>query len=365
MDRTTENVCLTLKVAARFAARPMKPEKMTELLMKLRKGAGTSLQMKNLDPVFAFLGGWKIDEVTLLVPDYPYPANHVRSFGDEDPAVAQRLWEAAKHNEVGGLPGTGQVKLNHKYYLNVSDLVSNPNRTFPTMQTFTAIVWEGATGFRIIAPNHKTLDIAGSYEEFLNAYASNKGVFEWLKKETPFYDQINEKLGLESYEAQRQKAQALKIRDNTGTCPCCFRNIKLTPRAKKGSDKSMPGMTLHGYKRPGFGYIHGNCFGEDWAPFELSNDGSVAYLKKLDEWIEFQEAHLHELKTDKVKLLRDGDKTVRREVAEPHAWERLVKEAIDHTQYGLKEVKREHADVKKRSDAWKLEPLPFGVSPAL
>jgi len=359
MDRATENVCLTLKVAARFAARPMKPERMTALLLKLRKGAGTSLQMKELDPVFAFLGGWKIDEVVIVRPEYAYQKDEPRYFSESTPVKTKELWEKVKHNEVKHLPDSNHVKLHQLYYTEVTDLA--PHWRDADQLEFHAKVWQGQNAFRIIAPNHKTFDVLGSYEQFLSSYATNNGVFEWLKKETPFHDQINEKLGLESYEVERQKAKAVRIRDNTGTCPCCFRNVKLNPKAKKGPDKSMPGMTLHGYKRPGFGYIHSNCFGEDWAPFELSNEGSIAYLKKLDEWIESQTAYLQKLMDDKVELLYDGKTLVRHGTAEPHLWARLLKEAVGQTEFGIKSVQREYAEIKKKSDAWKLEPLPVEV----
>ena len=43
---------LALKIAARFAAkRPMKPEKLKELMLKLRKGAGSGLKMGVVMPL--------------------------------------------------------------------------------------------------------------------------------------------------------------------------------------------------------------------------------------------------------------------------------------------------------------------------
>jgi hypothetical protein len=40
-------------------------------------------------------------------------------------------------------------------------------------------------------------------------------------------------------------------------------------------------MVLHGYKRPGDGFIMGRCWGEEHVPFELSCEVAVAYHKQL------------------------------------------------------------------------------------
>jgi hypothetical protein len=39
-------------------------------------------------------------------------------------------------------------------------------------------------------------------------------------------------------------------------------------------------MVHHGYERPGHGYIEGDCYGVGWAPFELSPDGTIAYVER-------------------------------------------------------------------------------------
>lgn len=58
-----------------------------------------------------------------------------------------------------------------------------------------------------------------------------------------------------------------------GTCPCCFRK-------QKARDTR---MVLHGYQRPGYGYIVGDCFGVRYAPFEVSCDGTKAYIARLSQ----------------------------------------------------------------------------------
>lgn len=55
---------------------------------------------------------------------------------------------------------------------------------------------------------------------------------------------------------------------NLGTCPACFNEQCL----KDGK------MVLHGYRRPGFGWIEGKCFGVEWRPYEVSNEGTIGSL---------------------------------------------------------------------------------------
>jgi hypothetical protein len=49
--------------------------------------------------------------------------------------------------------------------------------------------------------------------------------------------------------------------DFIGTCQCCLGEYKVSSAAV---------MTLHGYKRPGFGYVLGRCTGAGHTPFEYS-----------------------------------------------------------------------------------------------
>lgn len=53
-----------------------------------------------------------------------------------------------------------------------------------------------------------------------------------------------------------------------GTCQACFRK-------QKTSDGK---MVLHGYQRPGYGYIVGECWGVKYAPFELSCERTKDFI---------------------------------------------------------------------------------------
>lgn len=57
----------------------------------------------------------------------------------------------------------------------------------------------------------------------------------------------------------------------SGTCQICFRSQK----ARSGL------LVLHGYKRPGYGYIVGNCWGCGYAPFEVSCERTKQFLAEV------------------------------------------------------------------------------------
>jgi hypothetical protein len=84
------------------------------------------------------------------------------------------------------------------------------------------------------------------------------------------------------------------VAKNLGTCPCCFR-----------SQKTLVGryMVHHGYQRPGYGYIVGDCFGVKYPRFEDSCEGTVAYRTAIQAQLDRNEEHLTFLKSGNVKSL--------------------------------------------------------------
>jgi len=112
---------LALKVAARFAAKPMKPEKLKELMLKLRKGAGSSLFMKALLPVFEALKGWEFEETLVLRPENSYHPNNVGDFHHAHRDVVEDAWREAKKKEVSTLPSNASLSssdLNSRVFMN-------------------------------------------------------------------------------------------------------------------------------------------------------------------------------------------------------------------------------------------------------
>ena len=88
-------------------------------------------------------------------------------------------------------------------------------------------------------------------------------------------DAVSAALGLPSYEEEQADKQVYGVQydlTNAGICPACFRVQKLDDNG---------GLVLHGYQRPGDGYIHGSCYGVGHKPLEVSVEGTDAYLNKV------------------------------------------------------------------------------------
>jgi hypothetical protein len=91
-----------------------------------------------------------------------------------------------------------------------------------------------------------------------------------------------------------EKAWLLRHRSNdnpdVGTCACCFGTFVLDRRFEP------PKMVLHGYQRPGWGYILGRCPGIDYPPYELSDEGTrymlgqiePRYLQLKSQWEDYE-----------------------------------------------------------------------------
>lgn len=372
---------LALKVAARFyaAKRPMKPEKLRELMLKLRKGAGSGLKMSAIWPVFEALGGWSISDMLFMQPEIDYRDDNRGYYTHPHRNVVEEEWHAAKKREVSKLPPPEALSasdLHQKVFMDVQEIAEGSNGE----AYFYFKAWRGAKGVKLTAPNNATFEIGLGQEQFENEYPSllrslkKEKFLEWLKKDTPFFKQLNDFLGMDSVEHEKEQKrldQQRKHREGgNATCPVCFGMFKLTPKTKKGKDKTMPGMVLHGYKRPGTGWIEGNCFGQDWPPFELSSEGTEAWLKRLEEIERDHRKHLARLNSGEVTELSAGDAKIkdgkfvpstihRKSEMEPREWEKLFKKVLKEAEDDLGRIEFEVSRLRKTIAAWKPEPLPL------
>jgi hypothetical protein len=267
----------------RQAAKALSPEKLNALLLKIRKGADSSVSLKQWIEVLLLLGGWRVEPFIGLVKMYGYKGEEdsPNSKTDKDAAKTQEQYELMKGLEVSQLPTHPQV--GKRYTMDV---------TKPTGEGwaydligFTFKEWIGAKGLRFTSPEGKIFEhIRDKYDSDTRVNVTEDPMklpyyelVSWLRKSTKMLEQVSNYLGMETHESQRENAKP-RTRDGTGTCACCFRNIKLKMRGSQ-----LPVMVLHGYKRPGWGQVHGSCFGVDYPPFELATDGTkalVAYLQK-------------------------------------------------------------------------------------
>lgn len=76
-----------------------------------------------------------------------------------------------------------------------------------------------------------------------------------------------------------------------GICQCCFRE-QVTKTLKNGESLR---LVLHGYERPGSGYIIGDCSGHGYAPYEISCERTKEYKAILEAMIVRRRADLAKL----------------------------------------------------------------------
>ena len=119
-------------------------------------------------------------------------------------------------------------------------------------------------------------------------------------------------------------------------------------------------MVLHGYQRPGRGYIIGNCFGTGYKPYELGADACVEYIPVLEAHKRHYQKLLAGLKGGKVNQFvqkkrnyrtgRDDDVVVNR--GDPSFADMLTAE-IKNTGDQISYIETDIAEMHKRVKNWK------------
>lgn len=362
-EKVARRFLLAARVAARFVRAAELDEKMKALLLKLRKGADSTLSIPQFFKVVGLLGGWRVEEIVGLTPIH-YPKGetaygemlqHLRS-GDE--AGARALWEKIKAHEVTSLPSSPQP--GQAYVMDLAPL--KVVEAYGKLEHAAEYkLWVGVPGYRITDPNGKVFELLPSRHDIdsrredalpvVDVKALKKklrpwDLLKWAKAHTTWLAQINEILGTDPHEKS-----APRTRENTGTCGACLRNIKLVWKSDQ-----LPVMALHGYNRPGHGYIIGKCYGGDHPPYELSPEATkimltyvvkqveearklVAFLKTSPEKFEY-----HEQTYDKAK---DEDK-----------WEYYLKLATASAEHALQFPEMDFKAYSWLVDHWEKRDLP-------
>lgn len=143
--------------------------------------------------------------------------------------------------------------------------------------------------------------------------------------------------------------------DFIGTCQACFGEFKVN----EGSHQ----IVLHGYKRPGHGYIVGNCAGTDHAPFEYDTALTVQIIASHRSAADTSRAYKEKLETGKVtKLIRywqDYDRQTfrtieKQEEVEPghKHWDSTLRGAIGRAEANITYHTRVANFLQSKVDAW-------------
>jgi hypothetical protein len=321
--------------------------RLTATLQKLRKGNFGSLYLTDLFDVLTYWG-WKIKDDAVV----PHTFTKYKTFRKEDKNLAQTTWQLLKNEEINNLPA--RLQEGKKYITDVKDLETRDLTPEEERWQATFILTYNETGgvkaYEITSPDNKDSVVFGPEKDefFKERKFSVKKLITLLFKKTNFKQQIENNVTLiESVPA------ALRTRDNTGTCPVCFRNVKL----ERGK------IFFHGYKRPGYGWLVGGCFGSGKLPFELSPEGSKEFVSQmLEPHLAQSEKQLQDLKTGKVtKFTRTRgtyNKMVEEITPENPRWKQHLEGAIHSTEYDIRTTKSQIEQYKNEIAHWVLRELP-------
>jgi len=130
----------------------------------------------------------------------------------------------------------------------------------------------------------------------------------------------------------------MRTLENTGTCACCGKNIKMNDEGK---------LVDHGYTTER-GYRNGQCIGVNKQPLEVSDEGLLAMATALIHTISHEQIGLVN-QTSKLRKSSNMD-----EVA-------TINTAIHHITTTIRWATEDYNETINRISEWKPLPLPKGV----
>ena len=170
-------------------------------------------------------------------------------------------------------------------------------------------------------------------------------------------------------------AKLKKVEPGTvGHCAVCDRLQKLSRTDAKT-------MVLHGYERPGYGYIIGNCLGYDFKPYEISPEGcehaakvyddEAKALKKMQREVSDLPSLIVHRSVGPFRIKSDGSSAEmkRSDLSPLHrpvylsgygefTWDEAVKAHQAEIQKGIDTFEGERDRMLAKVEAWTLQPLP-------
>jgi hypothetical protein len=337
-----------VKTSAQFIAdalkKPIPAEKLTEALEKIRKGATSSLSLSKVLGVLNALG-WKIQPTAGWIPWHFRAVNDgnrwvLQSVSVDKPEELSKLQEAREkilREAVNYLPD--RVTVGKKVVMEVSSIKEGGygNSYFQFKE------WTGGDGIKLTTPRGKVIDILpgrGSVGKPLER------ALDYERELTAGGWKLDASAALGKQEHVPAEA---RTRENTGTCPVCWGNYKL----------SSGHLVLHGYQRPGWGHVNGSCDGTNYEPLETSATGAKMWLEKLEDVLKKQKANKDKIDSNQVSELLAGDGNKGRwiKAGEP-GFRSLYERFVRDTESNIKLYERDIELYKKVIAAWKVRPLP-------
>lgn len=142
-----------------------------------------------------------------------------------------------------------------------------------------------------------------------------------------------------------------------GYCPACDGDFKVRDGV----------LVHHGYQRPGYGHIVGDCFAVHMAPHETSPETAKKFLQHLQAIEASLVTRVEHLKTTDTLLVEktkyEGGKyveytvTLKKGEVEEYEWDRTQTRQIDRVQSALRVLRSDIERVQNLVDTWVEKPL--------
>lgn len=121
-------------------------------------------------------------------------------------------------------------------------------------------------------------------------------------------------------------------------------------------------LVHHGYRRPGYGYIVGDCYGVAHLSYQKSCELVKKYLEIVQGWLKNSNNHLQELiegsvTTLMVQVWAHGSKepkVVNKSEKTEREWNTLIDRKIKITKYEIRNIEHDIQRLEKRIADWKL-----------
>jgi len=332
------------RVVYRFAATKQETAFLA-LLEKVRRGADSSLKLPQLLQILDYLGGWSYKAVDNIKQPWVSKPKVVSTDTLTEAEVRERY-------QVRLRLESGPKVIGKVYPFELTAPKDLPGGSFG----FTYKEYMLSNGILFRSPEGKEYEAINDTHDQVDPFQGviwTSKMKSWFRTETKFLDQISQVLGVPNSDRptstglSKSKPRELS---GTGTCPACFRNIKL----KKAGDAYK--MVLHGYERPGWGYTEGRCIGVDHPPFEESPKGTKEVIKVLALRLRGLQQYLVDLHSGKITSIQNRDNAVVRK-GDP-SWTKDYLQKISDVEYDYKQVDEDGKAFEKLVRDWVKADLP-------
>lgn len=172
---------------------------------------------------------------------------------------------------------------------------------------------------------------------------------EWAEISNCFKEIKKRNLIIKGHKPSQRKTKE-RTTENTGTCPCCHRNIKLDD-----------GKIVHHGFEISHGFRNGACFGVGYLPLEVSPEGKSAFLKqhvlKLYAEVQNKDSITHAKEIRETVGMGRHAKNVTHVCGTPE-FARLQKQKLAQIEGNIRYLKASIEQLSREIAAWTRKPLP-------